>query len=128
MKLIHVLVAIVLVLVGWFAWRNLPGVRTRVENTVEEYGGWTQEARESDPQEPTVEELPPVERDAGAVGARYRRHGTCSGSGGRCGAPAAALLPCAGVALRRRRGPAREIFPSVRPAFGQGPEHGNLIN
>ncbi len=49
MKLIHILIALVLLIGGWFAWKRLPGVRSSVENTVEEYGGWTREARESDP-------------------------------------------------------------------------------
>lgn len=49
MKLIHVLLLLALVVGGFFAWKKLPGFRTKVEDTVEEYGGWTEEARKSDP-------------------------------------------------------------------------------
>ena len=35
--------------VAFWAWKRLPGVRTKVETAVEEYGGWTPEAREADP-------------------------------------------------------------------------------
>ena len=49
MKLIHIVGLLLLILLGWFAWTRLPGVRTKVSNTVEEVGGWTKEARETDP-------------------------------------------------------------------------------
>jgi len=37
------------VAVAVWAWKRLPGVRTKVESAVEEYGGWTPEARQADP-------------------------------------------------------------------------------
>lgn len=49
MKLTHLLLALALLIGGWFAWKRLPGIRTQVETTVEEYGGWTSAAREADP-------------------------------------------------------------------------------
>lgn len=45
----YVLIALVVVLVGWFAWTKLPGLRTKVSGKVDEYGGWTEEARRDDP-------------------------------------------------------------------------------
>ncbi len=48
-KLPRILTLVVLLLLGWFAWSRLPGLRTKVGSTVEEYGGWTAEARAADP-------------------------------------------------------------------------------
>lgn len=48
-KLPKILTLVVLLLLGWFAWSRLPGLRTKVGSTVEEYGGWTAEARAADP-------------------------------------------------------------------------------
>ncbi len=50
MKLVKlILILLVVVGVGYAVWRFLPGVRTKVESTVEEYGGWTDDARREDP-------------------------------------------------------------------------------
>jgi len=43
------LIAIAVVLLGWLAWTKLPGLRTKVSGKVDEYGGWTEEARRDDP-------------------------------------------------------------------------------
>lgn len=45
----YVLIAIAAVVVGWLAWTQLPGLRTKVSGKVDEYGGWTEEARREDP-------------------------------------------------------------------------------
>jgi phage shock protein A len=45
----YVLIALGVVLVGWLAWTRLPGLRTKVSDKVDEYGGWTEEARRDDP-------------------------------------------------------------------------------
>lgn len=45
----YVLIALAVVVVGWFAWTKLPGLRTKVSGKVDEYGGWTEEARRDDP-------------------------------------------------------------------------------
>jgi len=45
----YVLIAIGVVVVGWLAWTKLPGLRTKVSGKVDEYGGWTEEARRDDP-------------------------------------------------------------------------------
>lgn len=45
----YVLIAIAAVVVGWLAWTQLPGLRTKVSGKVDEYGGWTEEARRDDP-------------------------------------------------------------------------------
>ena len=45
----YVLIAIAVVLLGWLAWTKLPGLRTKVSGKVDEYGGWTEEARRDDP-------------------------------------------------------------------------------
>ncbi len=39
----------VLALLGWLAWRWLPGLRPHVAGAYEKYGGWTEEARRDDP-------------------------------------------------------------------------------
>jgi phage shock protein A len=45
----YVLIAIGVVVLGWLAWSKLPGLRTKVGGKVDEYGGWTEEARGEDP-------------------------------------------------------------------------------
>jgi phage shock protein A len=45
----YVLIAIGVVVLGWLAWSKLPGLRTKVGGKVDEYGGWTEEARREDP-------------------------------------------------------------------------------
>jgi phage shock protein A len=49
MKAIPFLILLAVLLLGWFAWSKLPGLRTSVTSTVDEYGGWTEEARREDP-------------------------------------------------------------------------------
>lgn len=50
MKLIRTLAIVLAVCVlGYLAWTRLPGVRTKIQKTVDDYGGWTQEARQEDP-------------------------------------------------------------------------------
>ncbi len=43
------LILAVLGVAGFLAWKYLPGLRTKVGSTVEEYGGWTDDARREDP-------------------------------------------------------------------------------
>lgn len=47
--LVRIVLAVLVVLLGLWIWSRLPGVRTKVEGTVERYGGWTEEARQADP-------------------------------------------------------------------------------
>ena len=45
----YVLIAAVVAGVAILAWRKLPGLRTSIAGAVDEYGGWTEEARRDDP-------------------------------------------------------------------------------
>ncbi len=45
----YLLITVAVVLLSWLAWTQLPGLRTKVSGTVDEYGGWTEEARRDDP-------------------------------------------------------------------------------
>jgi phage shock protein A len=45
----HLIIVVVVLALGWLAWTKLPGLRTKVSGAVDEYGGWTEEARADDP-------------------------------------------------------------------------------
>jgi len=44
-----ILILAVLAAIAFAVWKYMPGVRTKVESTVDRYGGWTEEARREDP-------------------------------------------------------------------------------
>ena len=45
----NIILLAVVVLGGFLAWQYLPGLRTAVQGKINEYGGWTEEARQDDP-------------------------------------------------------------------------------
>ena len=45
----NIIIFVVVVAGGYFAWNNLPGLRDQVSKAANKYGGWTEEARKSDP-------------------------------------------------------------------------------
>ena len=45
----NIILLAVVVLGGFLAWQYLPGLRSAVEGKINEYGGWTEEARKDDP-------------------------------------------------------------------------------
>ena len=46
----NILIVLLLLAAGGFVvWKFLPGVRTKLASTVDEYGGWTDDARREDP-------------------------------------------------------------------------------
>lgn len=47
MKSIVIVAAVALL--GFLAWQNFPGLRNRISQAANEYGGWTEEARREDP-------------------------------------------------------------------------------
>ncbi|MDP6631133.1 MAG: hypothetical protein QGH42_11565 [Kiritimatiellia bacterium] len=49
MKAKWLIIGVVIVVVAVVAWRKLPGLRTRATNAVGQVGGWTEEARQTDP-------------------------------------------------------------------------------
>lgn len=45
----NIIIFVVVVAGAYFAWNNLPGLRDQVTKAANKYGGWTEEARKSDP-------------------------------------------------------------------------------
>ncbi len=45
----NIIIFVVVVAGAYFAWNNLPGLRDKVTKAANKYGGWTEEARKSDP-------------------------------------------------------------------------------
>lgn len=45
----NIIIFAVVVLGGYLAWNNLPGLRDQVTKAANKYGGWTEEARKNDP-------------------------------------------------------------------------------
>lgn len=45
----NIVILAVIVVGGILAWQNFPGLRTKITNAANKYGGWSQEDREKDP-------------------------------------------------------------------------------
>jgi len=45
----NLIIFVVVVAGAYFAWNNLPGLRDKVTQAANKYGGWTEEARKNDP-------------------------------------------------------------------------------
>ena len=45
----NIIILVVVVVGAYFAWNNLPGLRDQVTKAANKYGGWTEEARKSNP-------------------------------------------------------------------------------